>query len=182
MTSSSPASRIQANLQELFKAKLAPGDTYIRFRLTAEITALLPMKQVQESLIIEAEKITPLPNLPESILGMMNSRDRVFCVIDLAQLLEIPSRLIFSRQYQIIVVDIAESIKTEEQKLYLGIAVGEIQGLDRIGANQINSATKIFATGLAPYLQGYVTEKDNLLPVFNLDRLVLAVNQTYSAR
>ncbi|MGF1541456.1 MAG: chemotaxis protein CheW, partial [Pleurocapsa sp.] len=91
MIISSAASRIQANLQELFQANLAPGDAYIRFQLTSDMTALISMEQVQESLVIEAEKITPLPCMPESIIGIMNSRDRVFCVFDLAQLLSLNS-------------------------------------------------------------------------------------------
>ena len=117
-TSSSPASRIQANLQQLFKAKLAPGDAYIRFQLTSETTALWSMEQVQESLIVEANRITSLPNMPESVIGIMSSRNRVFSVFDLAQLLTLPSRLIAPRQYQIIVLQ-----TTCKQPIYIGLAV-----------------------------------------------------------
>ena len=78
MSTSSPASRIQAKLQELFEGKITSGDAYIKFKLTSEITALLSMNQVQESLIVEAAKITPLPSMPKYTIGMINSRDRVF--------------------------------------------------------------------------------------------------------
>lgn len=174
MTSSSPASRIQDNLQELFKVKLAPGDTYIRFQLTADITALLSMEQVQESSIVDAEQITPLPSMPEFVIGMIASRERVFCLFDIAQLLGLSSRLMSPRQYQIIVVDISGSIASEEQKLYLGLAVEQIQGINRITSAQINSAKDIFSTSLVPYLQGYVAEEDISIPILNLNKLAQA--------
>ncbi len=177
MTLSSPASRIQADLQELFKPQSALGDTYIGFQLTQDTTALLPMKSVQESLIVEADKITPLPNMPKSIVGMMSSRDRVFCVLDLAQLLEMPSGLVFSRQYQIVVVDISESMGSEERKLYLGLAVAQIQGIKRLNSSQINSDLDAFPSSIAPYLQGYIVEESNLLPILEIDSIVRALNQ-----
>ena len=176
MSLSSPASKIQANLQELFKPQSALGDTYIGFQLTQDIKALLPMKPVQESLIVEADKITPLPNMPKSILGMMSSRDRVFCILDIAQLLGMPSSLVFARQYQIVVVDISESMSLEERKLYLGLAVAQIQGINRLNANQIHSDPDAFAPSLAPYIQGYVVEESKSWPILEIDSLVRALN------
>ena len=78
MSASSPAARIQANLQELFQGNSASGSPYIKFQLTSEITALLSMEQVQETSIVDAALITPLPSMPPSVIGIMNSRDRVF--------------------------------------------------------------------------------------------------------
>lgn len=171
MTPSSPASRIQSNLKELFKAKLTPGDTYIRFQLTSDMTALLSMEQVQESLIIEADKITPLPSMPESVIGIISARDRVFCLFDLAQLLAMSSQLVFPRQYQIIVVNISDLIASAHQKLYLGLAVEQILGITRITFAQINSAKDYFTSSLTPYLQGCVTQDDQTIPVLNLAKL-----------
>ena len=56
MQKSSAAERVQANLQELFKVELAPGNPYIKFQLTAESTALMSMGCVEESGIIPAAK------------------------------------------------------------------------------------------------------------------------------
>ena len=165
MVTSSAASRIQANLQELFKANLAPGDAYIRFQLTSDMTALLSMEQVQESLLVEAEKITPLSDMPESVIGIMNSRDRVFCVFDLAQLLALPSRLISLRQYQIIVLQ-----TISKQPIYMGLAVTSIQGIVRLPIEQIQSSLDAFPSNIAPYLWGAVNEEETMIPIleFNL--------------
>ena len=172
MTTSSAASRIQANLQELFQAKLAPGEAYIRFQVTSEITALLSMEQVQGSLVIEADKITPLPNMPESVVGIMNYRDRVFCVFDLANLLTLPSSLISPRQYQIIVLEVSE-ILSAEQSLYLGLVVHRLQGITRLTTDRFQLPANLPAN-LTPYVRGYTWENEQQLLV--LDGKAIANN------
>ena len=166
MKKSSAASRIQANLQELFKANLTPGDAYIRFQLTSDMTALLSMEQVQESLVVEAEKITLLPNMPESVIGIMSSRDRVFCVFDLAQLLTLPSPFIAPRQYQIIVLQ-----TTSEQPIYVGLTVTRLQGIVRLPTEQIKSSLDAVPSNIAPYICGAVKEEETMIPVLEFNSI-----------
>jgi positive phototaxis protein PixI len=166
MATSSPASRIQANLKELFKANLAPGDAYIRFQLTSDMTALLSMEQVQESLIVEAEKITPLFSMPESVIGIMSSRNRVFCVFDLAQLLNLPPQLIAPQEYQIIVLQ-----TTSEQPIYIGLAVTRLQGIVRLPREQIQLCLDAFPSNIAPCLCGAVQEQETMIPVLEFNSI-----------
>ncbi|MDJ0572034.1 MAG: chemotaxis protein CheW [Pleurocapsa sp. MO_192.B19] len=171
MTKSSPASRIQANLKELFKGDLTPGDAYIRFQFASDMTALLSMEQVQWSLVIEAEKITPLPSMPESVIGIMSSRDRVFCVFDLAQLLTFSSRLTASHQYQIIVLQ-----TNSEQPIYLGLAVTHLQGIIRLPMPEIiQPSLAAFPAKIAPYLSGAVQEEEAIVPILDFDRILKAL-------
>jgi positive phototaxis protein PixI len=159
MSTSSPASRIQANLQELFEGKIASGDAYIKFKLTSKITALLSMNQVQESLIVEAAKITPLPSMPKSTIGMINSRDRVFCIFDLAQLLNLPTVLITPSQYQIIVLQ-----TTGESSILVGLAVMGLQGIIRLTSKQIPSAnSNVVNSSLAPFVSGVVQQETTMM-------------------
>jgi positive phototaxis protein PixI len=174
MKISSAAARIQANLQELFEAKLAPGDAYIRFQLTSDITALLSMEQVQESLIVEAEKITPLPNMPESVLGIMSSRNRVFCVFNLARLLNLPTPIISPRQYQVIVLQ-----TTTEQPIYIGLAVNRLQGMMRLATEKIQSSVDGVFSDIASYFDGVIREKEIIIPVVNFDRILEALSTIY---
>lgn len=159
MSTSSPASRIQANLQELFEGKIASGDAYIKFKLTSKITALLSMNQVQESLIVEAAKITPLPSMPKSTIGMMNSRDRIFCIFDLTQLLNLPTVLNSPSQYQIIVLQ-----TTGEPSILIGLAVMGLQGIIRLTSEQIQSANSdVVNSSLAPFVSGVVQQEAKMM-------------------
>jgi twitching motility protein PilI len=170
MSTSSAASRIQANLQELFEANVASGDAYIKFQLTTKMVALLSMSQVQESLIVEAAKITPLPSMPKSTLGMMNSRDRVFCIFDLAQLLTLSAELISSRQYQIIV------LKTmNEPSIFIGFAVSQLQGIVRLSTDKIKSAADDTPTSLVPFLSGVAQQAESMMPIIELNSVLNAL-------
>ena len=170
MSASSPASRIQDNLQELFQRNSTPGNPYIKFQLTPEITTLLSMERVQETLIVEAGQITPLPNMPKSTLGIMNSRDRVFCVFDLAQLLSLPARLFTPRQYQVIVLQ-----TSGPTPIYLGLAVNNIQGIMRLSSAQIHSPTDAVASNALPYVSGVITSEADIIPVLEFERIFAAI-------
>ena len=163
MSASGSASRIQTHLQELFQKNSVSGNPYIKFQLTPEITALLSMERVQETLIIEAGQITPLPSMPESVIGIMNSRDRVFCVFDLPQLLTLPSRSFTPRQYQIIVLQ-----TNSETPIYLGLAVNNIQGIMRLTSEQISSSSNAISPKLVSYVSSAV---DSDTPVLEFERI-----------
>lgn len=160
------ASLVKANLKDLFKANLAPGEAYIQFQLTADLTALLSIKQVEGSAIVTADKITPMPSMPEWVIGIMSDRDRVFCVFDLAQLLNLPSQLIAPRQYQIIL------LKTNsEQPIFIGFAVAYIQGIVRLTAEEIKSRSDAFPEQIIPYLCGSIQQQNNFIAILEFDRI-----------
>ena len=166
MTNQSVAAKVQANLQELFKSNLAPGNAYIKFQLTSDTSALLSMDRVEESLIVKAEQITTLPSMPKSAIGMMASRDRVFCVFDLAQLLALPSSLINPRQYQLIVLQ-----TISEPSIYIGFAVTQLQGIVRLSTEQIQTSLDTLSPNLAPYCNGAVPENETIIPILEFNRI-----------
>ena len=166
MQNISATSRVQANIEELFKGKLAPGDAYVKFQL-ASIAALLSMKQVQESLIVGAERITPLPNMPESAIGMINSRDRVFCIFDLALLLGVSSELANHRQYSIIVFQTIGN-----SPIYVGMAVSQLQGIVRISNEQIQLADSSIDEKLMPYMMGMLKQEKTAIPILEFEDIL----------
>lgn len=174
MQTSSAASRVQASVEELFKGKITAGDAYVKFQLTSDITALLSMDRVEESSILEAEQITPLPSMPESVIGITSSRDLVFCVFDLAQLLTLSSSFINHRQYQIIV------LKTNDvTPIYLGFAVNSLQGIIRFPSSKILPLPKTFTADFTPFISGLVEVNENNLPVLNLESIFKTIRESF---
>ena len=171
MSTSSAASRVRANIKELFQANLAPGEPFIRFQLSSEMTALLSMEQVQESLIVDVEQITPLPSMPESVIGIISSRNHVFCVFNLARFLKLPSGLITPRQYKIIVLQ-----TISEPSIYVGLAVTSLQGIVRLPTEQIQSSLAAFPDNITPYLCGAVLKEEKMMPVFEFNRISEALS------
>lgn len=169
MSASTPAARIQANLQELFRGNTAAGNPYIKFQLASE-TVLLSMERVQETLIVDAGQITLLPSMPASVVGIMNSRDRVFCVFDLAQLLTLPARLVAPQQYQVIVLQ-----TNDPTPIQVGFAIDNFQGIVRLTAEQIQSSLDNVNSNIAPYVAGAVNLQTTTLPVLEFDRILEAL-------
>ncbi len=171
MQNQSVAAKVQANLQELFKSNLDPGDAYIKFQVASGVNALLSMDRVEESSIVRAEKITTLPGMSESVMGMMSSRDRVFCVFDLAQLLNLPSELINNRQYQIIVLQ-----TNTESPICVGLAVAQLQGIVRLSTEQIGSSLNGVSDRFVDYVSGTVQQDEKVIPILEFNRILQSLN------
>jgi positive phototaxis protein PixI len=155
MTTNTTLARLQQLLPELFQPVQVIGDPYLRFQLTPEIPVLLSMERVQEALVVPANSISPLPNLPAFSIGLMNARDRVFLVVDLAQILGLPPLPINPRNYQVIVIQSSEmGTDSSESRKYIGLAVQRVRGVARFETGQLQSLTHGFPSCLAPYLLG----------------------------
>ena len=173
MTTNSTLTRLQQLLPELFQPLVVTGDLYLRFQLTPEIPALLPMARVQEALLVPATAISPLPNLPAFVIGIMNARDRVFWVVDLGQLLGLPPIPTNPRDYQVVVIQLAatdpESFDPTDfaTEPSLGLAVGQVRGVARFESQHLQLAVPDVPECLQPHLLGCFIEADKRVLVLN---------------
>ncbi len=160
--SSTSLSRLQELLPRLFQATQLPGQPYLRFLITEGMAALMSMEYVHESLMVPSEQITALPNMARSVLGLMSSRDQIFCLVNLAQLLGYPSTADTQRQYRVIVARVPQSkyqVAIEGDAL-LGLAVPQIQGVARFTDDQLQGPTALCPSNLKPYVIG-TWQQDN---------------------
>lgn len=175
MSHTSSLSRLQELLPQLFQSTQLPGDPYLRCQLTPGENVLLSMEYVQESLLVPGEQITPIPNMSAFVVGLMNSRDRVFCTIDLAQLLGVSSSSTYSRQYHIVVIRVSPLVSrhsTSESEQFLGLIVNRIQGITRVMSDEMRSPQENLPSHFAPYLQGWVINQEQSLPVLDIATVV----------
>ena len=188
MTTNTTLTRLQQLLPQLFQPLEISGDLYLRFQLTPEIPALLSMERVVEALLVPATAISPLPNLPSMTIKMMNSRDRVFCVVDLGQLLGLPPIAINPRDYQVIAIDLPTPIvrvaSLEENRVgdaaarssgkCLGLAVRQVRGVARLETSQLQASVGDVPECLTPYLVGSFIEDDRRSVVLDADAIAKA--------
>ena len=139
------------------------------------------MKRVQESIILSIDKITPLPNMPESMIGIMNSRDRVFCVFDLPQLLGLPSSLASPREYQLIVVEDLVSNSQESKTLFIGFAVPRVLGITRLESEAFHMPQEI-SERLKSFILGSPKDVDPSLVVLDETAIFKAASVDHSPR
>lgn len=139
------------------------GDGYLKFKLNRQTPALLSMRHTQEGIIVPVEAVTPMPNMPQSILGLMNWRSRIVWAIDLPRMLNLQYPDTRQRSYNVIIVRV--------ESVLLGLVVQEIVGTARLTLDVIRSPIGHIASSLVPYLRGCVIEEHEILLV--LDALAI---------
>lgn len=137
----------------------AAGDPYLQCYLGPDTPAIFSMQNVEEVMTLPFSRLTPMPNMPACLLGLMNHRSRVLWVVDLAYLLELNQLDEISRQYNVIVIRVG--------KLRLGLAVPEIQGMTWFEQDKIQPPIGHTVSGLMPYLQGCIWQESTLFLVLD---------------
>ncbi len=172
MSSVSTLSRLQELLPQLFQTSGIKGDLYLRFGIN-KLSALIPMTDIQESLLIQGNKITPIPQMPGSVMGLSSSRSSVFCIFDLGQLMGLAPLSSYLRQYHVIV------LKESSSDLLIGIAVHQIHGITRVILEEIFIDDKIYdllqkkdlPMSLKTYFNGSFQDNDEQLLLLELPTL-----------
>lgn len=140
------------------------GDSYLKFQLNQQTTAVLSINHTQEAIIIPVESVTAMPNMPACILGLMNWRSRIIWVIDLPKMFNLECLDHRLRQYNIIVIKV--------ESLLLGLVVQEIKGTTKLMSDDIHSPVGQVASSLVPYLCGCVEQKEETLLVLDAQNIV----------
>lgn len=179
MSSVSTLSRLQELLPQLFQTSVIKGDRYLRFGIN-KLSALIPMTNIQESLLIQGNKITPIPQMPSTVMGLANSRNAVFCIFDLGQLMGLAPLSSYLRQYHVIVV------KESASDLLIGIAVHQIQGVTRVISEEIFTDENIYdllpqkelPMSLKNYFKGSFQDDEQQLLILDLSNLFAEIKQS----
>lgn len=139
------------------------GNTYIKLQLDAHTPAVMSMNYVQEVLIIPINRITPMPNMPKSILGLLNRRNRVLWVIDLVQVLNLQPVDINAQQYHIVIIRVAQ--------VPLALVVQEVKGVTRFTPDCIQSTVEFMAADITPYIDGCISQQQETLLLLNAEAI-----------
>jgi positive phototaxis protein PixI len=156
------------NISALELSKIAGkkkvGDPYLKFQLDLKTLGLLPLKEAQEVIVIPAKRITQIPNMDSHILGLLNQRNRVFWVIDLASLLGLPPLSPYLQQYNVAIIRVKD--------IPLGLVIQDIKGVLRFPLEEIQSPLGVVSTDFTPYLKGCVMDNDEILLVLDPESII----------
>ncbi len=172
------ADRLQQLLPELFNPAPSAGEQFLRLQLTAELTIALDLDWVEESLQIDTQSVTPIPNMPPSVLGLMSSKGQIFWAINLVELLELPVALPSTQHYEVVVIralpagalqPLSQGWDSSEagNELFLGLVVPKIKGAIRLSPEDITSPSAEIATSLTPYLRGQVVFDNDTITILS---------------
>lgn len=139
--------------------------SFLRFRLGSQL-ALLPTRQVQEAMTTAAARLTPMPNMPPALLGLLNRRSQVLWVADLALLLGLPVAYPNTQQYNLVLMQAGPVV--------LGLRVDQIDGILATPINNIQPLPAHVPPTLVPFLRGCVLQASEVLLVLDADALLRA--------
>lgn len=142
----------------------ALGDPFLRFHITPATQAILPMPQVQEVLALPAQRLTPMPNMPACLLGLMNRRNRAMWVVDLSQVLNLAGFDANRRQYDLVIIS--------TDTIALALAVHQIGGVCWLPPATIQPPPGHVPPSLQAYLRGCAIQEQDLWLVLNASAIV----------
>lgn len=125
------------------------GDPYIQLQLNDSAIAAVDTRQAQEVLVIAPQQLAVMPNLPTTVMGLINHRSRIFWVIDLPQIFGLTPLDPRAAEYHLAVLHV--------DNVHVGIAVQQVLGVTRVAQEAIASPfDNHLPEALVPYLRGCV--------------------------
>lgn len=146
-------------LRESNRFSKATGDAYLKFEVGRGIQVGLPMKHVQEVMVLPLRYLTPMPNMPLGVLGLMHRRSRVLWTIDLAILLDVGVLDYVPQQYDIVIIRTGSTA--------VAAAVRRVEGIAWVSPEDIQPVPSHVSKGLIPYSRGCILSDQKV--VFFLD-------------
>ncbi len=140
------------------------GAPHLWVRLNAEAPVAIAMPAVQAVVTIPTQRITPMPNMPKHILGLVNRRSQVLWVIDLSKMLGLAALNLRRPELHIVILEV------DQQQL--AFAVPHIEGVMRFMPEEVISPLGNFSAELVPYLQGWLPHEHETLLVLSARSLV----------
>ena len=140
-------------------------DQYLTFMLADEEYGV-DILRVQE--IKGWDGVTPMPNMPDYILGVINLRGTVVPIVDLRKLFQQES-IPFDKTTVVIVVRVSNG---EDGERTMGIVVDAVSEVHNIAKADLKPAPDFGGTCSTESIKGLATENDKMLIMLDIDHLM----------
>lgn len=139
--------------------------SHLKFQL-GNFAALLPTHQILEAITVPAASLTPMPNMPPAMLGLINRRSQVLWVADLALLLGIPVVYPNSQQYDLVLLQL--------NQVLIGLRVQAINNILNLPPTEICVPPAHIPARLVPFLRGCCLQDRDVLLVLSGEAILHA--------
>ncbi len=140
------------------------GDMFLRFQLDSQTSAVVPMLQTQEAIVIPAGRVSVIPNLPSPVLGLFNRRSSLLWLVDLPEILGLEPIDRHAHSYDVVLLKVGQTP--------LAVAVRSIQGVVRFVQDEIKSPIGSFNPAFTPYLRGWILQEQELVLVLDPEAII----------
>jgi positive phototaxis protein PixI len=140
------------------------GISHLKFELSPGVPAVLPMNYVQEAITVPVHQLTPIPNMPPCILGLMHRRSQVLWVVDLAKFLGSNHLDASTQHHDMVILRVG-------QTTFSG-AVHRIEGMIWLAEEEVQPLSDILDPHFTNYLTGCVMQAQQPLFVLDVEAIV----------
>ena len=140
-------------------------DQYLTFMLATEEYGV-DILSVQE--IKGWERVTPIPNMPEYILGVINLRGTVVPIVDLRRLFDL-EEVAFDKTTVVIVVRVDDE---EHGGRTMGMVVDAVSEVHNIAKQELNPPPDFGGAISVDSIKGLSTQNDRMLILLDIDHLL----------
>ena len=119
--------------------------------------------------IIRQQKVTPVPQLPEFVRGVINLRGRVVPVVDLRLKFGIPAA--FTERTCIVVVQVSTQAGPP---IHMGLIVDSVEEVVTLSAAEIEPTPDFGSRVDTAYLLGMAKVKGSVKMLLDIDRVIAA--------
>lgn len=149
---------------ERIRDKSLAGARYLNFSLGKESYCMEILK-VKE--LMGMTEITPLPQTPEFIRGVINLRGQIIPIIDMRLKFDLDF-LDYTKRTSIIVVEIV----LDDELMFMGLVVDSIQEVILIPDDKINSIPYVNTRVKAEYVRGVAETPDGMKIVLDVQKIL----------
>jgi purine-binding chemotaxis protein CheW len=142
---------------------------YLTFVLGRECYGV-PVLKVRE--IIRMCAITPVPQMPDYIKGVLNLRGKIIPVADL----RLKFRLASDRNTDLTCIVVVQVALPDKMSTMMGLIVDAVEEVTNIAAADIEPTPDFGATIDTDYILGMAKVKGTVKALLDIDRVVTAVN------
>jgi positive phototaxis protein PixI len=142
------------------------ADMFLKFQLDRQTSAVVPMLQTQEAIVLPAGRVSVIPNLPAPVLGLFNRRSSLLWLVDLPEILGLESIDRHAHSFDVALLKVGN--------IPLAVAVKSIQGVVRFAHEEIESPIGSFNPAFTPYLRGWILQGKELILVLEPEAIINA--------
>jgi positive phototaxis protein PixI len=142
------------------------GTPHLKVWLDQEMPAAIAMNDAHAAMAIEPSRISPMPNMPSHVVGMLAHRSRVIWTIDLAKMLNLTPVNLRQPKLNVILLEVDRQM--------LACLVPRVDSVMRFMPEEVISPLGNFSAELVPYLQGWLPYSRDILLVLSARALVTA--------
>lgn len=139
------------------------SQVYLSFNIGNELFAINVLKVLE---VLQKQKITPVPNAPDYILGIINFRGEVVPVFDTRQKFNLKS-VNETNSYAVVILDMTKN----GDSYRIGATVDKVKDVITIKDEDIKPVPPMSSTFNAEFLSGIVRLQEEFMLLFDVDQV-----------